>query len=210
MKKQILAAAIAAIAMTTGAEAAVSVIGTQVAFSAAGTIVQNTNFDAFGSGFTLPGSPYGVGALTFVEGARNLIGGMTVYDFARPLFTDDSIMGTTVLVTGNYNMFGFNAGNFYPGTGTTLIEIVTNLGSYQFTPTTTGYGGGGSLTFLGYQAGPNEFFTSVRFSGPFATGGTDFQIGTLTPVPETASWALMIMGFGLAGAVMRRRALVAA
>lgn len=29
--------------------------------------------------------------------------------------------------------------------------------------------------------------------------------GNLTAVPEPASWAMMVMGFGLAGAVMRRR-----
>ena len=30
-------------------------------------------------------------------------------------------------------------------------------------------------------------------------------IGAITPVPEPAAWALMLGGFGLAGAAMRRR-----
>ncbi len=69
-----------------GVQAAVLQIGTQSAFSASGTIVQNTNWDSFGPGFFYPGSPYTVGDLTFVEGSRNLIGGAgTFYNLARNL-----------------------------------------------------------------------------------------------------------------------------
>jgi hypothetical protein len=211
MKKQILAVTIAAVAITTGAQAAVSVIATQAAFSAAGTIVQTTNFDSNGGDFTLPGSPYTVGALTFVAGSQTVVGGINAWSMARSLITDEVVQGTTVQISGAYDLFAFNAGNFFRN-GTTTIDIVTNLGSYQFTPSTTRYALNGSLTFLGYQVGPGEYFTSVRFSGNDATGGTDFQIGTsgAGAVPEPASWALMIMGFGLTGAAMRRRAVVSA
>jgi hypothetical protein len=211
MKKQIFAVAIAAMAITTGAQAAVTVIGTQAAFSAAGTIVQTTNFDSNGGLFTFPGNPYTIGALTFVGGNGNIIGGIADWDMARSLITDSLVLGTTVQISGAYDLFAFNAGNFFRN-GTTTIDIVTNLGSYQFTPSTTLYAYNGSLTFLGYQTGPGEYFTSIRFSGNESTGGTDFQIGTAgaVAVPEPASWALMIMGFGLTGAAMRRRAVVTA
>jgi hypothetical protein len=51
---------------------------------------------------------------------------------------------------------------------------------------------------------------SVSFSGTSGTVGFDnFEFDTVTPVsaavPEPASWALMIAGFGLAGAALRRR-----
>jgi hypothetical protein len=42
-----------------------------------------------------------------------------------------------------------------------------------------------------------------------AFGGLE-QIATAGGVPEPATWALMIGGFGLAGAALRRKALVAA
>lgn len=208
MKTTVLVAAIAAVTMAGAAQAAVTTISTQAAFSAAGTIVQNTNFDSNGTGFTSPGSPYTVGALTFVEGSENLIGGQSAYGMARALFTDNNIAGTTVQIAGTHNLFAFNAGNFFAA-GATVIDIVTNLGSYQFTVPVTSYANGGSLTFLGYQAGVGEYFTSVRYSGQFATGGTDFQIGTAV-VPEPASWAMMLIGFGLVGATLRRRTTVAA
>ena len=204
---KIAIAALAATMMTASAQATVTVLTSQAVFTAAGSIVQNTNFDTNGSDFTFPGSPFTVGALTFVAGGQNLIGGMNGYGFARSLFTDNNVRGTTVQIAGTNDLFGFNAGNFF-GAGTTVIDIVTNLGTYQFTPTTQSYANGGTLTFLGYQAGPGEYFKSVKYSGGQATGGTDFQIGTT--VPEPASWALMIVGFGLVGATLRRRTAVVA
>ena len=206
MKMQILAAAIAGMSITTGAQAAISIVATQAAFSAAGTIVQNTNFDTNGNVATLPGSIYAVGALTFVAGDEHYIGGIDDHGMDRSLLTDNSSRGTTVQIVGVNDLFAFNAGNFRSGS-TTVIDIVTNLGSYQFTPSTSYYSYHGTLTFLGYKAGAGEYFTSVAFSGLQLTGGTDFQIGT--SVPEPGSWALIVIGFGLTGAAMRRRVSVA-
>lgn len=41
-------------------------------------------------------------------------------------------------------------------------------------------------------------------------GASTLTITTSAPVPEPANWALLIAGFGLVGAAMRRRALAAA
>lgn len=41
-------------------------------------------------------------------------------------------------------------------------------------------------------------------------GASQLTITTAAPVPEPANWALLIAGFGLVGAAMRRRALAAA
>jgi hypothetical protein len=45
--------------------------------------------------------------------------------------------------------------------------------------------------------------------GNFATGGSVLQAAQQAGVPEPASWALMIGGFGLAGASLRRRRAIA-
>ena len=54
-------------------------------------------------------------------------------------------------------------------------------------------------------------FTGV-FTAPTGTQGTNFDDGYFgpnfnggNPVPEPATWALMILGFGVAGAALRRR-----
>src|SRR5260221_8596444 len=84
------------------ANAAVTLISTQAAFSAAGTITQNTNWDASPACFSFPGSPFPVGDLTIVAGIQKLIGDTpgSGYNTARPLLTDNHIAGTTIQIAG--------------------------------------------------------------------------------------------------------------
>ena len=65
-----------------------------------------------------------------------------------------------------------------------------------------------------FAPGTNGLFTVVATAGETFTGitlassGNSFEIDNLAViagVPEPASWALMIMGFGSAGALLRRR-----
>lgn len=197
------ATAIAALSVGMSANAAVITIANQAAFTAAGPASQNTNWDSYGAGFSTPGSPFTVGDLTFVEGGQNLIGGTgTGYNLARNLFTDNYVRGTTIQIAGTHNLFAFNLGNFF-GTGAANVSVTTNLGSYSFAPTVGTATNLAALTFLGLKASGGEYFTSVSYSGGNATGATDVQLGGA--VPEPASWALMISGFGMAGAMLRRR-----
>lgn len=201
-------AAGALLAVATPAEAGVGGVGSQAAFNALGTVAQNTNFDALGTGWTYINSPYTVGDLTFVAGVQSIVGGIDSYGAARALFTDDYIAGTTVQVAGSHDLFAFNAGNFY-GAGPSSITVTTNLASYSFSLGVAGVQG--PLTFLGFEAGAGEDITSVWFGGGYAIGGTDFQVGNKgqdvgpRAVPEPASWALMLGGFGLVGSALRRR-----
>jgi hypothetical protein len=77
-------------------------------------------------------------------------------------------------------------------------------GSYQVTsvsgrPT-------GSLLFFGVTS--DDAISSVSFKGAKVTDGfgfDDLTIGTTAAVPEPATWAMFISGFGLIGGAMRRR-----
>ncbi len=61
-----------------------------------------------------------------------------------------------------------------------------------------------SAFLAGYTDG--TFNTAARFQQVNAGGGSDKVLGGITSaVPEPATWAMMITGFGLAGAALRQR-----
>ena len=68
--------------------------------------------------------------------------------------------------------------------------------------------------FLGFVS--DTAFTTVTFFNPLGGGNNDqFGLDNLTTsgggaIPEPGTWALMIGGFGLAGAALRRRQAAAA
>ena len=203
------AGALTALVLAAGsAQASVTTIGSQAAFSAAGATAQNTNFDSVTVGFLFPGSPYAVGDLTFVAGSLNLIGGTapgSSYNTARSLFTDQFVQGTTIQSAGAYDLFAVNAGNFFEA-GPSAFLVTTNLGNYSFNPAVSDANNLGALTFIGFRAGPGEYFTSVNYSGEHATGVTDVQLGVAGSAPEPATWGLMVAGFAGLGVALRRRA----
>jgi hypothetical protein len=97
----------------------------------------------------------------------------------------------------------------YPdGVSGSVVDFKFTIAApYHFTFTETGSGGTFlfpiSITSTGQAGKYTETF------GPFPVTGTlDYSL--TTGVPEPATWALMMVGFGLAGASMRRRARVQA
>jgi hypothetical protein len=84
-------------------------------------------------------------------------------------------------------------------------------GASVYTGTAIGIGAGGTPTRLGAQfASHGEYFAgqydAVRiFTGVATAAETTAAIGPASGEPEPASWALMLLGFGGLGAVLRRQ-----
>jgi opacity protein-like surface antigen len=177
--KSLLLAAVAAFALSGAAQASVVTI----------------DFDAMTSG-----SPVGA----FYSGVGVTMSGLTVSNgpgaTSQPhlAFLDRNPVG--IDTTFGFTAFSFTSGFFMPGT----VEVYS--------------GAGGTGTLLGSLSGllgnPFAFSPfsiplsgvahSVVITGTPGTLGFD-DLRFTTGVPEPATWALMIGGFGLAGAALRRR-----
>ena len=91
----------------------------------------------------------------------------------------------------------------YPASTVTLLELLT--GGTQTTPGTTLVTStpGTQLTWGNLTA--NTWYT-FRYTASMSTAGNISGNGTFSPaVPEPATWALMLLGFGGIGLAMRRR-----
>ena len=145
-------------------------------------------------------------------GGRLLVGGREI------LFETDSAIGSAESSTfvGIYNEGGASTGfeiDSYSGlrgriaAGNALDNLITGDGgdADQFIDAGSGYdvtlGLGRTFTLA---AGATGFFTTGTIFGSGAP--QDVQLPpTNGAVPEPASWAMMLLGFGLIGATVRRR-----
>jgi hypothetical protein len=136
----------------------------------------------------------------------------------------------TVLSLNNSGVFGLNT-NGYPTGSLLTVDFAAPTSGISFTFNNYGTGNGSSASF--YDAG-NVLIGSLALDGigsltPYSFAGTGvsrvvfnnatggggswiFGVGQLTygAVPEAASWAMLIAGFGLVGAAARRRRMVVA
>lgn len=90
-----------------------------------------------------------------------------------------------------------------------LLTLTTNLGNIlTYTPQGLNFavtdGNQAFSQYVQFKASGGEYITSAKFD---VTSPTDaFEVANFrAAVPEPATWALMIMGIGFAGAAMRRR-----
>ncbi|GGE05546.1 hypothetical protein GCM10011529_09910 [Polymorphobacter glacialis] len=157
------------------------------------------NFDDLGDQVAVPVNYGGAAWSGFTT-----VSGFGATSFPNIAYTSSAI-GILNYAAG-FSSLSFAAGVFAPGT----FSVYSGLG-----------GSGtllGSLTIGNPPASPSAFFnTGVSFSGTgrsvLVTGGAD-SVGwdsvTLNSVPEPESWVMLIAGFGLVGAVARRRRSIAA
>lgn len=160
----------------------------------------------------------GDGTLTFVEtllGGARIHAGNDNHDAAAFSLVGDPSLTITGLTSG------FTTENL--GSGTSDSE--PPFGSFQTSIVCTtacgpGYGGGfaGPLSFtvgsssaltlasLGHNVynGTNIYFTSDLVIANGNTGNVGATLSSAPNLPEPATWAMMLLGFGASGVAMRR------
>ena len=126
----------------------------------------------------------------------------------------------TVSVSGNYDFLNSSIHDSFLGIHINAFNPANALQNALAYDDDAGPGSDSSITALGLLAGTNYFAVRSGF------GNTDFGAFTLTisgpgraerigqgpgpGVPEPSTWAMMIIGFGAAGSMIRRRKAVTA
>jgi hypothetical protein len=153
-----------------------------------------------GQGSVIGQGGYGLGGNGQFGGAATYIGVDSGTGFAQ-------LLGTT-----GYSQMGFYF-NYAPGVGDAPVistldsggNVIDSFDLAALAPISTP-GGFNQFLFRGVSYSDSTLIYGMRFGGSYI-------LATGTPngvVPEPASWAMLIAGFGLVGATLRRRRAVAA
>ena len=153
---------------------------------------------------TLAAVPAYAQAVTFtLTGSRNAT--FTLPNSNPTSFTSSALVGNQIFFNAVAGNFGGTAGTADISFGTNLIAdlniLSANLGQTQLSVI-----GGGDL-FTGSASNPTFNTGTFNLSGGFTAGAATLTItrAAVAAVPEPATWAMMLMGFGAMGVAMRRR-----
>lgn len=209
MKSSVLALAVALFASSASVASAAPTVITSIAgptvvidFSGAANEAPITNQYA-AQGVTFSGSLFGmtnIGDTKFFPGPPTAIASNWTYDTSPYLqgLTFEADFTSHAFNVGFYQ--ALNSGDFLTAT---VFDGATNLGSVDFPSPWGGF----DVTFQGVSN--DVAFDRVVFTVNKTDNGffamNDFTFDAAPGVPEPASWAMMLVGFGSIGAVLRRR-----
>ncbi|WP_293403470.1 PEPxxWA-CTERM sorting domain-containing protein [Phenylobacterium sp.] len=161
----------------------------------------STNYAAPGASLTLTGPNFGAG----FSGVSNTTAG-DLYGFNVTAGGSQWLGFPNGTLTFNFDQishaFGFYATGVQSAFGATIQVNYNNGSSQTFDLAANANGGASYFGFTDAQG-----FNSITISRPGsdAWGVDNVTYGVGSAVPEPATWAMMITGFGLAGTALRRR-----
>ncbi len=200
MKKILLSIGVVAVMASTSTVASATVYLSKLAFDAANPGASTTNFSGLTGSLTPLGSPFVHGAVTIT--GPSLYAVSTGFWGSVDSILDNTFNGFLNVSFAPTSAVGFNVAGSY---GNSPIKISFFNGATQLF-TDTPLVGGVNTAFSFYGVNGLGAITSFRLdSAGISSGFANVGPVSLGAVPEPASWALMIAGFGLSGAALRRR-----
>lgn len=165
--------------------------------------------ETFGTGYWLnPDNGPANAFITIDLGARYALSSVSLYNTANGFYGDRG--------TGSFQIFGSNSISGNQLVAPTLVASGTlatglpyiNPNAPSF-PVEQIFGASGSFRYLSFN--PTSVATAnAECCGANVYGLNELRVSGSAVVPEPQSWILLIAGFGLVGAAMRRRAMLAA
>lgn len=201
-KSSFMAAASAAAFVSSAAAAQVTQYTSEAAFNAAVGATSLQNFNSLSSGVTISPGPFSFGAFsTSTNGVASIAPGAGGFNVNGSNYLDIDLDPTeSFTFTFAAPITSFGANFFSLNNGSPLRTSITVNGQ-TFGPTA-------EPTFLGFVS--MSAFTTLTFSVA-ANAGTNDEFGldnvrfATAGVPEPATWAMMVFGFGAMGGALRRR-----
>jgi hypothetical protein len=207
--KRILLASVAIALLATGAQA--TTYSTKASYTAANVSTNDVTFGGIASpgNYTPVANPFVIGNLSITSDANSV--SSSSFFFNTPVdsfFVNKYNSPATFTFTNPVSAVGFALANGFSG-GTITASIFNGVTLLD----TETFGVADQNAFTGFF-GVNGLgtITSVQL---FPNGGgfllvDEVMSGSAGGVPEPATWALMLGGFGLAGVALRRRSVALA
>ena len=176
----------------------------QVAFDAATINMVDYGIQTPDGGYGPTAGSYADGPFTITSSDLQYVlndGGYGDNNYLDNLQTIGGGPYVSVAISGDHHAVGFDIGAFY-ATGTVNVTI-NGIGGYSFTATSAPDWGFFGIT--SDSAITSVSFTTLSFGEIDMLGFHAGDVAQSGTVPEPASWALMLAGFGAVGGFLRRR-----